>query len=277
VARFCSSEDGGRAVTNGSLVPDQRPGRVLVRRPGPRLAAGLTTHIDRSPIDVDVALHQWDAYVAAFRSNNWPAIEVEPANDCPDAPFVEDTMVVSGDLAVIARPGARARLAETAGSAAAARQLGFHLAPITAPGTVDGGDVLKLGRTWFVGIGGRTNDEGIRQLTGIAARRGITVTAIPITGVLHLKSAITALPDGTLLANVAAIGRPDLLPPLVPAPDRGPWRMILLGGDRVLLSTSAPRTADLLAGRGYIPVLVDISEFEKLEASVTCLSVRLRG
>ena len=258
------------------LLPDQRPGRVLVRRPGARLADGLITHIDRTPVDLDLALRQWTAYVAAFEENGWPTIEVEPAEECPDAPFVEDTMVVAGDLAVIARPGADERLGETPGSTRAAHDLGLQVAAITAPGTLDGGDVLKLGRTWFVGTGGRTNDEGLRQLTAVAGAHGISVVPIPITGVLHLKTAITALPDGTLLANIPAIGRPDLLPPLTPAPDRRPWRMILLGSDRVLLSTSAPRTADLLADRGYTPVFVDISEFEKLEASVTCLSVRIR-
>jgi dimethylargininase len=114
-------------------------------------------------------------------------------------------------------------------------------------------------------------------LAELVVPRGVTVHSLPISGVLHLKTAITALPDGTLLANIPAIGRPDLLPPLTPAPDSGPWRMILLGNDRVLLSSSAPRTADLLVAKGYAPVVVDISEFEKLESSVTCLSVRLRG
>ncbi|MGS0685012.1 dimethylarginine dimethylaminohydrolase family protein [Nakamurella sp. GG22] len=259
------------------LLPDARQGRVLVRRPGPRLSEGLLTHIDRSPVDPDKAAHQWAGYVAAFEANGWPAIEVEPAPDCADAPFIEDTMVVSGDFVVIARPGAVARQAETVGAGDVVRALGMGAVEIIAPGTLDGGDVLKLGLTWFVGVGGRTNDEGLRQLIQLTAPRGITVVPLPISGVLHLKSAITALPDGTLLANVPAIGRPDLLPPLTPSPDRGPWRMILLGGDRVLLSTSAPRTAELLVDRGYTPIVVDISEFEKLEASVTCLSVRLRG
>lgn len=258
------------------LLPDQRPGRVLVRRPGPRLAEGLITHINRSPVDPRLAARQWRGYVDTFAANGWPVIEVDPADDCPDAPFIEDTMVISGDLVVIARPGAVTRLPETTGVAATLRTLGFQPFEISSPGTLDGGDVLKLGGTWFVGTGGRTNAEGVRQLTEAAASHGITVVPVPITGVLHLKTAITALPDGTLLAKVAAIGRPDLLPPLTPAPESGPWRMILLGNDRVLLSTSAPRTAELLANRGYTPVIVDISEFEKLESSVTCLSVRLR-
>lgn len=259
------------------LLPDDRRGRALVRRPGPRLSDGVVTHIEKTAVEADLAGQQWRDYVTAFNDNGWPTIEVAPADDCPDAPFVEDTMVASGTFVVIARPGVASRQPETTGSARAAERLGLEIFNIAAPGTLDGGDVLKLGRTWFVGSGGRTNADGISQLTAIAARHGISVVAVPIYGVLHLKTAITALPDGTLLANIPAIGRPDLLPPLTPAPDNGPWRMILLGDDRVLLSTSAPRTADLLSRRGYLPVQVDISEFEKLESSVTCLSVRLRG
>jgi dimethylargininase len=240
------------------------------------LAAGLVTHVDRSPVDLDLAARQWDAYVAALESNGWPTHEVEPADDCPDAPFVEDTMVVFGDLAVIARPGAPERQPETRGATRAVDHLGYQVRTITFPGTLDGGDVLKLGRTWFVGVGGRTNSAGAAQLATLTEDRGITVVTVPISGVLHLKTAVTALPDGTLLANVGAIGRSAVLPPLTQAPDRGPWRMVLLGPDRALLSTSAPRTADLLLERGVTPVIVDISEFEKLESSVTCLSVRLR-
>src|SRR6476661_10058332 len=95
------------------LVPDDRPGTALVRRPGPRFDDGLTTHIDRVPVDAGLAARQWADYVAAFESSGWSTIEVEPADELPDAPFVEDTVVVVGDLAVIARPGARERLAET--------------------------------------------------------------------------------------------------------------------------------------------------------------------
>jgi dimethylargininase len=260
-----------------SLLPDQRAGRVVVRRPGPSLSEGLVTHMSRRPVDLDRAMQQWAGYVEAFAANGWPAIEIDPADECPDAPFVEDTMVASGEFVVVARPGAPSRRPETVAAARAMASLGMEVLAITAPGTLDGGDVLKLGRTWFVGLGGRTNPEGVRQLAELTAGRGIAVVAIPISGVLHLKTAITALPDGTLLANVPAIGHRDLLPPLTPAPDRGPWRMILLGNDRIMLSSSAPRTAEMLADRGYTPIVVDISEFEKLESSVTCLSVRLRG
>ncbi len=264
-----------RPVTK-TLLPDARRGRVLVRRPGPHLARGLLTHLERRPVDADLALAQWHAYVAAFQEHGWPTIEVDPADDCPDATFVEDTMVVFGDLAVIARPGAPERRPETDGAELAVASLGYRIARITAPGTLDGGDVLKLGSTMYVGSGQRTNVEGIRQLADIVAPEGVEVVAVPISQVLHLKSAVTALPDGTLLAYLPGLDRPDLLPELTPVPERHGWRAILLGGDKLLMSTSAPRTAQLIADRGFEPVQVDVSELEKLEASVTCLSVRLR-
>jgi dimethylargininase len=134
--------------------------RALVRRPGARLAEGLLTHIPRTDIDVDLALRQWQGYVDALRSEGWEPVEVPPADDCPDAVFVEDTVVVFGDLAVIARPGADARRAETAGTEETLVSLGYRIARIEAPGTRDGGDVLKHAGTVWVGLGGRTNEAG---------------------------------------------------------------------------------------------------------------------
>jgi dimethylargininase len=260
-----------------SLLPDDRPGRALVRRPSTRLDDGLTTHIDRLPVDPGLAAQQWAAYVAAFEANGWPTIEVEPADHLPDVAFVEDTAVVVGDLAVIARPGAVERLAETAGTENTLAALGYRIERITAPGTLDGGDVLKLGSTFFVGRGGRTNDAGIRQLAAVLAGAGISVIPVDLSRALHLKTSVTALPDGTVLGYLPVIDRPDLIPNLVPVPERNGWRVVLLGAGRLLISTSAPLTSELLRRRGYGLVSVDISEFEKREASVTCLSVRLRG
>ena len=227
-------------------------------------------------MDADLARAQWHAYVAVLEEHGWPTIEVDPADDCPDATFVEDTMVVVGDLAVIARPGAPERRPETEGSERAMAALGHRIARISAPGTLDGGDVLKLGAKMYVGAGQRSNDEGIRQLAEIVAPEGVEVVAVPISTVLHLKTAVTALPDGTLLAWLPGLDRPDLLPELTPVPERHGWRAILLGDGKLLMSTSAPQTAQLIADRGFEPVQVDVSELEKLEASVTCLSVRLR-
>src|SRR5690242_2554381 len=125
--------------------------RALVRRPGPRLDEGLVTHIERSPIDLDLALRQWDAYVAALCEEGWQPIEVAPADDCPDAVFVEDTVVMYGDLAVITRPRADERKPETTAVEETLRDLGYPIVRIAEPGTLDGGDVLKHGKRVWVG------------------------------------------------------------------------------------------------------------------------------
>jgi dimethylargininase len=251
-------------------------GVAFVRRPGPRLADGLVTHIERSDIDLDLAIAQWTRYVQALADSGWSVVEVEPADDCPDAVFVEDAVVVFDDLAVVKRPGAESRRDETAGAAAAVAAALLDVQHIVAPGTLDGGDVLKIGRTAFVGTGGRTNQEGVDQLAALVGPIGWRVVAVPVGKVLHLKSAVTALPDGTV------IGHPELAPDTsvfdrfmsVPEPEGA--HVVLLNDEQLLMSASAPRSAALLRSIGYQPVVVDISEFEKLEGCVTCLSVRLR-
>ncbi|MGZ4702950.1 MAG: N(G),N(G)-dimethylarginine dimethylaminohydrolase, partial [Ilumatobacteraceae bacterium] len=135
--------------------------RALVRRPGPHLADGLLTHLQRQPIDIARADRQWVGYVDALRRNGWEIIEVPPAEDCPDAVFVEDTVVVYGDLAVITRPGADERKPEVLGTKATLASLGYRIARIEPPGTLDGGDVLKGTGVVWVGLSGRTNASGV--------------------------------------------------------------------------------------------------------------------
>ena len=128
-----------------------------MRRPSPRLAEGLLTHIERSSVDAIRAVKQWEGYVRTFVDAGWRVTEVEPAPECPDSVFVEDTVVVYGDLAVIARSGAVERRSETQGTEKAAAELGYRIAHIEAPGVLDGGDVLKHAGTVYVGQSGRTN------------------------------------------------------------------------------------------------------------------------
>jgi dimethylargininase len=250
--------------------------RALVRRPSPRLADGLLTHLARVPVDPDLAVRQWEGYVAALAAEGWETIEVPPADDCPDAAFVEDTVVVYADLAVIARPGADQRRPETAGTERVLGDLGFRIARIQEPGTLDGGDVLKHGGTVWVGLGGRTNRSGVEQLAALLTPLGATVVGVPVTRVLHLKSAVTALPDGTVVGYPPLVDDPATWEAFLPVPEEPGSHVVLLDGQTVLMSTSAPRTRELFEERGLRVVATDISEFEKLEGCVTCLSVRLR-
>ncbi|MFF0268127.1 dimethylargininase [Kribbella sp. NPDC004536] len=247
---------------------------ALIRRPGPRLADGLVTHIERTPVDLGLAFEQWQSYVDALHGAAWTTIEVPPIDECPDSVFVEDTMVVYGDVAVIARAGAEERRAEAAGAAETVAAQGYRLVSITAPGTLDGGDVLKIGSTIYVGEGGRTNAEGIRQLR---AALEADVRAVPVKKVLHLKSAVTALPDGTVVGYEPLVDDAGAFDRFMGVPEEAGAHVVLLDDGRLLMAASAPKSAELFSGLGYEPVLVDISEFEKLEGCVTCLSVRLRG
>jgi dimethylargininase len=227
--------------------------KAIVRRPGPRLGDGIVTHVERRSVDVELAFAQWDAYVDTLRIAGWETIEAPSADEFPDGVFIEDALVVHGELAVVTRPGAEARLGETAGLDEFAAELGFRVVRISPPGALDGGDVLRVGDGYRVGIGGRTNAEGAAQL---AEATGMPVSQVPVRdGVLHLKTALAALPGGELIeANVVDLGR-----------------------GQVLVAKSAPGIAEQIAARGLEPLAVDISEFEKLEAGVSCLSVLARS
>jgi dimethylargininase len=249
---------------------------ALVRRPSPRMADGIVTHIERTPVDAERAATQHAAYVDALAGAGWSIREVPPADDLPDSAFIEDTMVVTDGLAVLTRPGAPERRAEVAGAEDAVRALGLDVERIEAPGTLEGGDVLQVGDAVYVGRGGRTNGEGIRQLCRHLANRGRTVVPVALRAVLHLKSAVTALPDGTFIA-----ADPDLLdtapfPTLRTVPEEGGAHVVPLGGSTVLMAASAPRSAELFEDLGFDVVAVDVGEFEKMEGCVTCLSVLVR-
>ncbi len=247
-------------------------GTGLVRQPSSRLAEGIVTHITRIPVDVALARLQHAAYAEALSASGWAIEQAPAADDCPDSVFIEDTVVICEDLAVLTRPGTPARPPVVAGVAQAVSELGLRTATIGEPGTLEGGDVLQVGRTVYVGRGARTNGDGIRQLRSLLAPLGRTVIAVPLGDVLHLKSAVTALPDGTFLLLPGLVPA-ELFPAVRPVDEEGGCHVVPLGGDRVMIAASAPRTAEMLDSLGFTPVVVEIGEFEKLEGCVTCLSV----
>ncbi|MET4781190.1 dimethylargininase [Glaciihabitans sp. UYNi722] len=262
-----------RAIV-GSTTDESRV--AIVRAPAENLAEGEVTHIQRTPLDTELANTQWDNYVATIANAGWDIVEVPVAHGHADSVFVEDAVVLFGDLAVIASPGAESRRGETAEAEKTVRSLGLTIARIEQPGTLDGGDVLKVGKTVYVGRGGRTNAEGIRQLRSIVAPFGYTVVAVPVTKALHLKSAVTALPDGTVIGYEALVDTTSIFDRYLAVPEATGVAVVVLASDTVLMASSAPQSAALIADLGYRVLTVDISEFEKLEGCVTCLSVRLR-
>jgi len=250
--------------------------RLLVRRPSPRLAEGELTHLERVPVDPAAALQQWLGYVEAFRARGWEVVEVDADDAQPDGVFVEDALVVFDDVVLVCRAGADARRGEARTAEPAAATLGLEVARITEPGTLDGGDVLKVGRTVYVGASSRTNAAGIAQLRAILEPRGWEIVEVPVTRVLHLKSGVTALPDGTVVGFEPLVDAPDRFPAFLGIPEEHGTAVVVLDEHTVLMSADAPATAELYRSRGLEVVTVPVTEFEKLEGCVTCLSVRVR-
>jgi len=248
---------------------------ALVRRPAETLADGIVTHIERQPVDLDLAKRQWDGYVAALHRNGWPTVVIDGDDAMPDCVFVEDTVVMFGELAVITNPRQPTRNPEIVEVRRTIAELGIEAAAITV-GTLDGGDVLKVGSQVYVGLSGTTNAAGIAHLERIIAPLGYAVMAVPLTKALHLKSAITALPDGTIIGYEPVVDDPGIFPSFVSVPEEPGSHVVILDDDLLLMSSRAPKTAEMLTDRGYRLELVDVSEYEKLEGCVTCLSVRVR-
>jgi dimethylargininase len=249
---------------------------VLVRPPSPRLAEGELTHLERVPVDAALAAEQWRGYVDAWRRLGWSPVEVAADDAFPDGVFVEDAVVVFDRIAVLTAPGADSRRGELATVSAALGGTDLEVRRIETPATLDGGDVLKVGRTVYVGRSSRTNEHGIAALAAIVEPLGYRVRPVPVTRTLHLKSQVTALPDGTVIGWEPNVDDPSAFDDFLAVPEEHGTAVVVVDDRTVLMSADAPETAALLRARGLEVVAVPITEFEKLEGCVTCLSVRLR-
>jgi dimethylargininase len=258
------------------VAPAQVHRVILVRAPAKALSKGQLTHLKRRPIRYAKAFTQWTAYVAALEAEGFTTREIDADDTYPDCAFIEDAVVMLGQIAVITSPGAESRRGEEDAVTELVAELGLDTRHIRLPGTLDGGDVLKVGRTIYVGRGGRTNGEGIRQFRAIATELGYTVVAVPVTKALHLKSAVTALPDGTVIGHPSLVDSSSVFERYLEVPEVEGVAVVVLTNNSVLMSAAAPKTAKLIEDLGYRVTTVDIGEFEKLEGCVTCLSVRIR-
>ncbi|MGH3357823.1 MAG: dimethylargininase [Nocardioidaceae bacterium] len=253
-----------------------RPPYALVRPPATSLADGIVTFVERQPLDLELAGRQWRSYVNLLAQNGFPPIEVARDDALPDSVFIEDAIVMFGDLAVVTNPRQPARNPEIVAVEKAVRELGMEVAHIMSPATLDGGDVLKVGSQVYVGRTGSTNADGVAQLAALVEPRGYTVIGVPVTKALHLKSAVTALPDGTVIGYGPVVDDPSVFPQFLEVAEESGAHVVVLDEQSVLMSSAAPETATLLRERGLRVEAVDISEYEKLEGCVTCLSVRVR-
>ena len=247
---------------------------AITREVSPAIGRCELTFADRLPIDYPRACAQHRAYEQALKRLGCELLTLPPADDLPDCVFIEDTAVVLDELAVITRPGAASRRPERVTTALA---LNDHrrLETIETPGTLDGGDVLRIGRTLWVGTAGRSNWAGIGQLRAIVAEFGYDVRPVELRDCLHLKSAVTQVAAETLLVNPAWVD-PHVfgVPRLVCVDETEPHAAnVLRVGPSLLMPAAFPRTRARLEAQGLTVVAVDVSELQKAEGAVTCCSL----
>lgn len=253
------------------------PGRTtvaLVREVSPRLAECELTHLGRQPIDIARAAAQHHVYCDVLAELGARILTLPPLPDAPDGVFVEDTAVVLDELAVMARPGVASRADETASTAATLSTL-RPLRWLSDHATLEGGDVMRVGRVLYVGQSGRTNQAGIDELAALLAPVGYHVRAVALHGCLHLKTACTFVPPNIVLANTSWVD-PSIFRDcsLVAVAEGEPFgaNTLTLGGV-TLVPSHSPKTAARLAGRDILTRPVDLSELAKAEGALTCSSL----
>lgn len=247
---------------------------AITRKVSPLICNCELTYMARQPIDFEKIAQQHKAYEECLKELGLKVVSLPAEPGLADCVFVEDTAIVVDEVAVIPRMGAAARRPEvklTAETLANFRSLLF----INGHGTLEGGDVMRIGRTFYVGVSTRTDRNGITQLQKLLAPYDYQVFPVEVTSCLHLKTACTYLNRNTILANpswvdISTFRDVDVIETF----PTEPWSANSLSvGDSVLLPASAPRMAELLRQRGFNVLTLDISELEKAEAGLTCLSI----
>ena len=246
--------------------------RALTREVSPAIANCELEFLDREPIDLALAVEQHRQYQETL-ADLGAKVEILPAEpDLPDSVFVEDPVIVLDEIAVMTRMGATSRRGES-DTLARALTMYRELSPIVEPATLEGGDVMRIAKTLYVGYSRRTNIAGIQQLATMLHPLGYFVVPVEVRGCLHLKTACTYIGDDTVLANRAWMD-PDALCSLkildVPEP-RGANALRI--ADTVLMPAAFPRTRELLERSGFRVRAIDNSEMLKAEAGVTCTSL----
>jgi len=248
--------------------------RAITHKVSPHINECELTFLDRSPIDLERAARQHDAYCAVLEKLGVTVERLSDNESYPDACFVEDTAIVTGELAIICCPGVSSRRGETE---LIERELSKHkrTVRISLPATIEGGDVLQMGEKIFAGQSRRTNSQGIDELARILKPYGYCVIPVKTKGSLHFKSACTAIDDETLFVNPEWV---DLTPlkgfNLVYTPHEEPWSAnVLRVGETVCIQAGFPAAAELIGRLARRVEIVDTSELRKAEAGLTCSSI----
>lgn len=247
---------------------------AIVRRPAENFATGLTS-AELGAADYALMQIQHQAYIGAICDAGLDVQVLEAEPQYPDAHFVEDAAVVMPEVAIISRPGAEARRGE-AELIEPALAVHRSIAHIEAPGTLDGGDVLQIGKAVFIGVSARTNESGARQLETLLSGYGYRCTLIPLTHTLHLKSVLNAVGSTTVVVaeELAAHGAIDGYEKIVVSPEEAYAANLLRINDRLLMAKGFPKLRENLDATGLEVVALDMSEVRKMDGGLTCLSLR---
>jgi dimethylargininase len=252
--------------------------RAILRPPADTFAAGITSS-GLGPPDLAVALEQHDAYCRTLERLGLSLVRLPPDPDFPDSTFVEDAAVVTTRSAILTRPGAASRAGEVAALGAVLGEWFPEPAKITAPGTVDGGDVCEAGHHFFIGLSRRTTPEGAAQLAEWLRRQHFSSSMIDIRGLpglLHLKTGLSWLGERRLLAVGELAGHPALSGwEVVPVPQGEDYAANCIRvNDALLVARGFPATHAILGELGYDLVPLAMSEYRKMDGGLSCLSVR---
>jgi len=247
---------------------------ALTRGVSPTLADCELQELDREPIDIARAIEQHRDYERCLEELGARVIGLPAEPQFPDGVFVEDPALVLDEIAIMTRMGAESRRGEGESIARALAEF-RSIRSIQAPATIEGGDVMRIGKTLYVGLSRRTNEAGIAQLSNLVAPFGYEVIALPVRGCLHLKSACCYLGDNTILANRAWIDATLLegFRILEVSPEESRGANILRVGNSLIYPDAFPRTRELLEKSGFRVRTVDASELAKAEGGVTCTSI----
>ncbi|MBS1839631.1 MAG: dimethylargininase [Acidobacteria bacterium] len=247
---------------------------AITRAVSPALAACELSFIERVPIDMEKARKQHQAYEKALAALGAKVISLPAETELPDSMFVEDPAVVLSELAVVFPLGTATRRRESESLATAIAPF-RKIEYVKLPGTVEGGDILRIGKKLFVGLTARTNECGIEQLRKIVTPYGYEAIGVPVSGCLHLKSAVTHLGNNTLLANRSWF---DTTPfaghewiDVDPGEPHAGNALALSGS--VIFPASFPKTRARIEAKGYRVVSLDIAELQKAESGLTCSSL----
>jgi len=255
-----------------------RYSRALVKRPGPELIQALSMDDTAGGIDAEAAFNQHESYISTLVSLGVDVHVLPSDPDHPDGVFVEDTAVVIPGAVVITRPGALPRRGETKSVTRAFQELAPELEIIPMPegsGTVDGGDILRLGDCYYIGLSDRTNREGGEWLAARAEERGCRARFIPVSGSLHLTTVVTPLSPDTLIGTEEILSQfsGDSVKMIAVPPNESAAGNVLVVNGTVIVPAECAETLEMLHRKGFDTSVVDVSQYARADGALTCLSI----